>query len=85
MEQLTPFANKQNIDKEKLQRMLPKGSNHKVTDEIINMISKTGAVRIARKKFDYYLEKAKEVADSIKGADRRACLVKICDSINMEV
>ncbi len=64
-------------------------SKQKITDKevvkIINMISKTGAVRIARKKFDYYLEKAKEVADSIKGADRRACLVKICDSINMEV
>ena len=39
MEQFTPFARKQNIDKEKLQRMLPKGSNHRVTDEIINMIS----------------------------------------------
>jgi len=49
------------------------------------MISKTGAVRIARTKFDYYLKKAKEVANSIKGSDRRACLVKICDSINLEV
>ena len=37
--QITPFANKQNIDKEKLQRMLPRGANHKVTDEIISMIS----------------------------------------------
>ena len=37
-QQLTPSAKKQNIDKEKLQRMLPKGTNHKVTDEIINMI-----------------------------------------------
>ena len=36
--QVTPFAHKQNIDKEKLQRMLPKGTNHKVTDEIITMI-----------------------------------------------
>ena len=31
-------ANKQNIDKDKLQRLLPKGSHHKVTDEIINLI-----------------------------------------------
>jgi len=37
--QITPFVNKQNIDKEKLQRMLPRGANHKVTDEIIAMIS----------------------------------------------
>jgi len=37
--QVTPFANKQNIDKDKLQRMLPKGTNHKVTDEIIAIIS----------------------------------------------
>ena len=36
---ITPFAKKQNIDKEKLQRMLPRGSNHKVTDEIIALIS----------------------------------------------
>jgi hypothetical protein len=28
-----------NIDKEKLQRLLPKGSNHKVTDEIIDLIA----------------------------------------------
>ena len=34
-----PFVKNQNIDKEKLQRMLPRGANHKVTDEIINMIS----------------------------------------------
>ena len=39
MEQVTPFAKTQNIDKEKLEQMLPKGTNHKVTDEIINMIS----------------------------------------------
>jgi len=39
MNNIVPFAKKQNIDKEKLQRMLPKGANHKVTDEIINLIS----------------------------------------------
>ncbi len=38
MEQSMPFAHKQNIDKEKLQRMLPKGANHRVTDEIITLI-----------------------------------------------
>lgn len=32
------YANEHNIDKEKLKRMLPKGSSHKVTDEIINLI-----------------------------------------------
>lgn len=31
-------AGSQNIDKEKLQKMLPKGSHHKVTDEIIELI-----------------------------------------------
>ncbi len=31
-------SNKQSIDKEKLQRLLPKGSHHKVTDEIIELI-----------------------------------------------
>jgi len=29
----------QHITKEKLQRHLPKGSSHKVTDEILNMIN----------------------------------------------
>ena len=33
------LAKKQNINKEKLERMLPKGTNHKVSDEIINMIA----------------------------------------------
>jgi hypothetical protein len=32
-------ANAQNIDKEKLKRLLPKGTHHTVTDEIINMIN----------------------------------------------
>ena len=31
-------ANEQNIDKEKLQRLLPKGTHHKVTDEIIDLV-----------------------------------------------
>ncbi len=39
MNNIVPFAKNHNIDKEKLQRMLPKGTNHKVTDEIINLIS----------------------------------------------
>ncbi len=39
MSQGIETAKTQNIDKDKLQRMLPKGTNHKVTDEIINMIS----------------------------------------------
>ncbi len=33
------LVKKHNIDKEKLERLLPKGTNHKVTDEIITMIS----------------------------------------------
>ncbi len=39
MNQNIPNSKNQNIDKDKLQRMLPKGSSHKVTDEIITMIS----------------------------------------------
>jgi len=38
-QEVTPIAQKQNIDKVKLQRMLPKGANHRVTDEIISMIA----------------------------------------------
>lgn len=34
------YSKKHNIDKEKLERMLPKGTNHKVTDEIIYQINK---------------------------------------------
>lgn len=33
------YANSQNIDEEKLKRLLPKGSNHKVSDEIIGLIN----------------------------------------------
>lgn len=32
------YAGKHNIDAEKLRKMLPKGTNHKVTDEVINLI-----------------------------------------------
>ena len=32
------YSSPQNIDKNKLQRMLPKGTSHKVTDEVINLI-----------------------------------------------
>lgn len=32
------MASKHNIDKEKLKRLLPKGTSHKVSDEIINLI-----------------------------------------------
>ncbi len=38
-QEVTPDSPKQNIDKVKLQRMLPKGANHRVTDEIISMIA----------------------------------------------
>ncbi len=38
MEQSMPHSHKQNINKEKLERMLPKGANHRVTDEIITLI-----------------------------------------------
>jgi len=34
------YAKKHNIDHEKLTRLLPKGSSHKVTDEIIELIGK---------------------------------------------
>ena len=37
---LVPKAKKQNITKEKIQKLLPKGSSHKVTDEIIAMIDR---------------------------------------------
>ena len=33
-------SNKQNIDKDKLKRLLPKGSHHKVTDEIVALIGR---------------------------------------------
>ena len=32
------YSNSQNIDKEKLSKMLPKGTHHKVTDEVISLI-----------------------------------------------
>ena len=32
------YAGAHNIDAEKLRKMLPKGSNHKVTDEVIELI-----------------------------------------------
>ncbi len=37
------YANPQNIDKAKLTKMLPRGTNHKVTDEIIALINKMEA------------------------------------------
>ena len=33
------YAHKQNIDKDKLKKMLPRGTSHKVTDEIIDLIN----------------------------------------------
>ncbi len=38
MNDVPTYKNLHNIDKDKLQRLLPKGTHHKVTDEIIGMI-----------------------------------------------
>ncbi len=39
MEDSQMYAHAQNIDKEKLKKMLPRGTSHKVTDEVIHLIN----------------------------------------------
>ena len=63
-------ANKQNIDKEKLKKMLPRGTSHKVTNEIIDLINKMGddtglLQEYLEESFMSYLPTLKEVKVSI--------------------
>ncbi len=50
--------------------------------EILEALWKTDAIEDTRKKFYYYISKAKETAGLIKGKERRACLVRVCEAID---
>jgi hypothetical protein len=43
---------KQNIDKEKILRFLPKGTSHKVTDEIIRLVNQMGSDEVEQEYFE---------------------------------
>jgi heptaprenyl diphosphate synthase len=53
--------------------------------KVIEMIYATDALSMCRQKFYFYLDKAKEIIDSIHGKDRRNGLIRICDYFRSEV
>lgn len=52
--------------------------------KVLELLHETDAIEKTRKKFEYYIDKAKEVAIMISGQDRKNALLKVCELIRQE-
>ncbi|MBM3707158.1 MAG: polyprenyl synthetase family protein [Actinobacteria bacterium] len=58
-----------------------KSYSEKEIEKILNLLSKTNALRTTKNKVYYYLSKARRIINKISGEERKEGLKRVCDSI----